>query len=92
MTSIFIIFQKPAFHPEILPLDLNELDDIPDFVEKAMALHGHIDVVINNAGISYRGLINDTSISVDNNLMTVNYFGAVAITKGNYVIVIIIYY
>ncbi|KAF5269859.1 hypothetical protein FQR65_LT17911 [Abscondita terminalis] len=42
---------------------------------------GHIDILINNGGISCRGSINNTTIDVFKNLMTVNYLGTVAFTK-----------
>ena len=48
----------------------------------AASLFGAIDILINNAGMSYRGSIEDTDIEVHQKLMTVNYFGQVALTKG----------
>ena len=47
-----------------------------------MALHGRIDIIINNGGMSFRGEIIDTDLSVDQKVMAVNYFGQVALTKG----------
>ena len=46
-----------------------------------MKIHNGIDILINNAGISYRGEIQNTSLDVDIKLMTVNYFAQVAIIK-----------
>lgn len=43
---------------------------------------GDIDIFINNGGISTRGSVMDTDIEVDMRVMTVNYFGPVALTKG----------
>ncbi|XP_034503293.1 dehydrogenase/reductase SDR family member 7B isoform X2 [Ailuropoda melanoleuca] len=43
---------------------------------------GHVDVLINNAGISYRGAIVDTTTDVDKKVMETNYFGPVALTKA----------
>ena len=51
-------------------------------VAEAAAIFGRIDILVNNAGISYRGCIEDTTLDVDQSLMTVNYFGQVALTKG----------
>lgn len=45
--------------------------------------YGTIDILINNGGISNRGTVLDTSIEVDSKVMAVNYFGTVALTKGN---------
>lgn len=47
-----------------------------------MKAFGHIDILINNGGISFRGDINNTNIDVDMKVMLVNYFGQVAVTKG----------
>lgn len=47
-----------------------------------LQIYEHIDILINNGGISYRGAINDTTVDVDIKIMTTNYFGQVALTKG----------
>ena len=51
-------------------------------VKQAIEIHGHVDVLINNGGISYRGTVQDTAIDVHQKLMTVNYFGALTLSKG----------
>lgn len=51
-------------------------------VSKALKLFGQVDILINNAGISYRGEISSTQIQVDERLMAVNYFGQIALIKG----------
>ena len=43
---------------------------------------GHIDLLINNAGISQRAYIKDCIFEVDQEIMAVNYLGAVALTKA----------
>ncbi|KAM5263874.1 dehydrogenase/reductase SDR family member 7B isoform 5-T5 [Ctenodactylus gundi] len=43
---------------------------------------GYVDILINNAGISYRGAITDTTVDVDKKVMETNYFGPVALTKA----------
>lgn len=77
------MFQPPELHiPTVVKLDLEDLNNVPVVVEELLKSHGHIDVLINNAGMSYRGAAIDTDISVDVKLMVVNYFGQVALTKG----------
>nr|XP_053650235.1 dehydrogenase/reductase SDR family protein 7-like [Cherax quadricarinatus] len=77
------IFQPPELHvPTIVKLDLENINSIPGMVDNLLKTHGHIDVLINNAGISFRGAAIDTDISVDIKLMVVNYFGQVALTKA----------
>ena len=63
-------------------MDLADLDSIPKKAEEAIAMHGTVDIIINNGGISYRGLAKETKLDVDVQLMTVNYFGQIALTKG----------
>lgn len=65
----------------ILPLDLAQSSTLQLSTEAAIQLFGHVDILINNGGITQRSLIRETSLEVDRKLMEVNYFGAVALTK-----------
>jgi len=65
----------------ILPLDLEKPDTLQLSTQAAIQIFGHIDILINNGGISQRGLVADTSLAVDRKLMEVNYFGPIALTK-----------
>jgi short-subunit dehydrogenase len=51
-------------------------------VRQALDLFGSVDMLVNNAGISQRSLIKDTSIEVYEKLMRVNYLGTVALSKA----------
>lgn len=72
----------PAYPPTVLPLDLAELNAIPAFATKAINIYNGIDILINNGGISVRADALTTALDVDLKVMTVNYFGAVALTKA----------
>lgn len=65
----------------VLPLDLSEGETLKLSTDAAIQLFGHVDILINNGGISQRSLIADTALAVDRRLMEVNYFGAIALTK-----------
>lgn len=67
---------------KILPLDLANYEAFNSLTRKALKLFGRIDILINNAGISQRSLIAETSIDVDAQLMHINYLGTVALTKS----------
>lgn len=69
---------------KILPLafDLGDTQNINTLAEKAIQKFGKIDLLINNGGVSQRGLTKDTSIEIDRKIMEVNYFGTVALTKA----------
>ncbi|HMQ48785.1 MAG TPA: SDR family oxidoreductase [Saprospiraceae bacterium] len=66
----------------ILPLDVSDFERIPAAVERALKHYGYINILINNAGVSQRALAKDTLLEVDQKIMAVNYFGAVALTKA----------
>ncbi len=51
------------------------------FVQTVTTKWGHIDVLINNAGMSMRALFEDVDLSVIRNLMDINFWGAVYCTK-----------
>ena len=67
---------------DLLPFDLANYKDAEQWVAKALDHLGHVDLLINNAGISQRSLIADTSMAVVEKLMQVNYFGTVALTTA----------
>ena len=66
---------------KVLPLDLTQPTTLQLSAEAAVQLFGHVDILINNGGISQRSFASETLIDVDRRLMEVNYFGAVALTK-----------
>ena len=65
----------------VLPLDLSQSATLKLSTEAAIQIFGHIDILVNNGGISQRGFVADTQLDVDRRIMEVNYFGAVALTK-----------
>lgn len=69
--------------PIVMPLDLCDMDSLQQVINKITSITGHIDILINNGGISNRGTVLATSLTVDMKVMQVNYFGTVALTKGN---------
>lgn len=66
----------------ILPLDLAVNDDYSQEVNAALEKFGKIDILINNGGVSQRSLARETALSVDKQIMEVNFFGTVALTKA----------
>lgn len=66
---------------KILPLDLEKTGTLQLSAEAAIQIFGHVDMLVNNGGISQRSLVAETSIEVDRRIMEVNYFGAIALTK-----------
>jgi dehydrogenase/reductase SDR family protein 7B len=71
-------------HPNqvlVLPLDLGNIDSFNSKMKEVISAFGKIDILVNNGGISQRSLVKDTTISVDKQLMNINYIGTVALTK-----------
>lgn len=65
----------------MLPLDLSDLNSIPDKIKQILEIFDHVDILINNGGISVRSDIVSSSVDIDIKVMLVNYFGSVAMTK-----------
>jgi short-subunit dehydrogenase len=66
----------------ILPLDLAKNDDYSAEVKKVLDKFSRVDILINNGGISQRSLAKDTPIAVDREIMNVDFFGTVSLTKA----------
>lgn len=75
--------QGIIYPPVIMELDLEDGDVLVEKVDAILSIYGYIDILVNNAGISYRGVAVETQKEVDYKVMNINYFGTVAITKGN---------
>lgn len=61
--------------------DVSKWNDCEHFIKSTIDTFGGIDILINNAGISHRGLLLDTDVSVIRKVMEVNFFGALHCTK-----------
>lgn len=66
---------------EILPLDLADGPSLEGKAKEAESLFGGVDILINNGGISQRDKVINTSMEVQRQIMEVNYFGTVALSK-----------
>jgi short-subunit dehydrogenase len=65
----------------VVPLDMQAAETFPMAVKSVFDRFGRIDVLFNGAGVSQRGTAMETQLLVDRQLMAVNYFGPVALTK-----------
>jgi dehydrogenase/reductase SDR family member 7B len=66
----------------VVPMDVGNHDEVFATAEKVLKEVGKIDILINNAGISQRGLAKDTHFDIDKRIMNIDYFGTVALTKA----------
>lgn len=67
---------------KILPLDLADSKGIATKAKEAESFYGYIDILINCGGVSQRDRVINTSIEVDREIMEVNYFGSIALSKA----------
>ncbi|XP_063531138.1 dehydrogenase/reductase SDR family protein 7-like [Cydia strobilella] len=71
-----------TLEPIVIRLDLADLDSLEGFAKNVQTLCGQVDILINNGGVSHRDSILHTKIDVDKQIMYINYFGPVCLTKA----------
>jgi len=74
--------QVPDANMFVLPIDLENSENAPQWVEQVINRYGRIDVLINNAGIGQIGYVADMSDAVERRIMEINYFGPVNLTRA----------
>ncbi|RZL03420.1 MAG: SDR family oxidoreductase [Rubrivivax sp.] len=73
--------ERPDEHL-VLPMDMTDQTRFRDQTAVVLSAYGHIDMLVNNAGVSQRALVKDTSIEVDRQIMELDFFGPIALTKA----------
>lgn len=63
-------------------MDMQDVDSIKPIVNDVLSKVGDIDILINNAGITQRGRVEDLDFSVYRRVLEVNYFAKVALTQA----------
>lgn len=66
----------------ILPVDLSRLADPEALAAQAATFFGPVDVLVNNAGISQRTAMLDTGMAAYRQLMEIDLFAPMALTKA----------
>ncbi|MEI6140405.1 MAG: SDR family oxidoreductase [Mariniphaga sp.] len=69
--------------PDVLCIatDVSKEAECKNLIELTIEKYGHIDILLNNAGISMRALFKDMNLDVMHRLMDVNFYGTVYCTK-----------
>lgn len=79
------LYQLQTEHPSAalhtMVADVSSENDCRRFIEMTVKVLGGIDILINNAGISMRALLKETSIETIRRVMDINFFGALYCTK-----------
>lgn len=61
--------------------DVTSIDDCKHIIDSVFDTYQHIDILINNAGMSMRGLFEETTLELFHKIMDINFSGAVNMTK-----------
>ena len=67
---------------EVGQLDVTDPDSVADAVARAVAVHGGLDAVVNNAGQGVVGTVELAGLDPVRAAMEVNYFGTVQVTEA----------
>jgi short-subunit dehydrogenase len=71
----------PSYPLHTVVADVSNENDCRLFIQSTIKIFGGIDILINNAGISMRAELKDTSVEVIRQVMDINFFGAVYCTN-----------
>lgn len=65
----------------IFPVDLSNVQQTEETADAVLSQLGRVDLLINNAGRSQRSLAKETPLKIDRDIMELNFFSVVALTK-----------
>ena len=72
--------EYPSAYLHTMIADVSSENDCRRFIETTIHNFGGIDILINNAGISMRALIKESSVEVIQKVMDINFYGTVHCT------------
>jgi NAD(P)-dependent dehydrogenase (short-subunit alcohol dehydrogenase family) len=67
---------------DVRPLDVQSDSSVQECVKDVLARHGHIDVLVNNAGAGLLGTLEQTTMESLRHTMEVNFFGVWRMTQA----------
>lgn len=71
-----------AASSEIIGMDVTDDEAVANGITDVLKRHGHIAVVVSNAGLGYDGNVEELSVEAFRHTMEVNFFGAVRLLKA----------
>lgn len=74
--------QRLGSETSIYLLDLSNPQQLEEVAQTILNTFGKVDFLVNNGGISQRSLAIETPVSVDRQIMEVDYFSGVILTKA----------
>ncbi|MEQ1677954.1 MAG: SDR family oxidoreductase [Chitinophagaceae bacterium] len=73
--------EYPSAHLHTMVTDVSNENDCRRFIETTIKVFGGIDILINNAGVSMRALLKETTTDVIKKVMDINFYGTVYCTR-----------
>ncbi len=70
-----------GYHASYYVGDVTDPQDCNRIVSSVIDVFGRLDILINNAGMSMRGLFKDTTLDLFKTIMDINFIGAVNMSK-----------
>lgn len=67
---------------EVAALNVDEDASVREAIGKALAERGHIDVLVNNAGVGGGGAVEEVPLDFSRQMMETNFFGALRCMKA----------
>ncbi len=65
----------------LVKADIKNLNEVQNMINEIISCFGHIDVLVNNAGISYKGLFIDENDKITKEIIDTNLLGAIYTSK-----------
>lgn len=81
LNSVALACQNLGAKTSCIPTDLTNREEVNALIKKLHAANTQIDVLINNAGMSQRALVMDCKEETERQLMELNYFTPVYLSK-----------
>lgn len=66
----------------VLPMDLLDTASFGERVREAVGAFGQVDILVHNGGVTQRGNVLETELAVQRQVMELDYFSYVALTKA----------
>ncbi|XP_061075912.1 dehydrogenase/reductase SDR family member 7B-like [Conger conger] len=70
------------YSPSTMTFDLSDTATVASAAEEILKCHDHMDILINNAGISYHRTVLTTHVDVHKEVMSINYVGPITLTQA----------
>lgn len=67
---------------ELLPMDIRDEASVRAAVQRILAQHGRIDVLVNNAGVGVQGAVEDIDPAIAREAFDVNVIGALRVCRA----------